>query len=215
MAIKDEIKPCILEGLADRLDPYMLEQGFSRGKSSLIYKRTIGGSTQKIDISVQVHPKDNPNAAAAVYPQMEVLVPVVDAVLEDMIGDNTGLLEGITGGTSKQPIGFVSEKAHSGRWFIYQPDSVSGLVDDMKAFIERWTMPFLDGYATPEDIVATDQRDDGRLARVRAQMMRVVAAALVIKRKDYAQATMEKWLGTPGTRRRYEQVYGYIQQAAQ
>jgi len=214
MSMKDEIKSYMLAGLADRLDPYMLERGFSRGKTSLVYKRTIDGSTQKIDVTTQVHPKDNPNAVAAVYPQMEVLIPTVDAILEAMVGDNLGLLEGVTGGTSKQPIGFTSEKAHNGRWFIYQPDSVPGLVDDMKGFIERWTVPFLDRYATPEDIIATDQRDDGRLARDRAQIMRVVAAALVIKRKDYAQATMEKWLGTPGTRRRYEQVYGYIQQAA-
>ena len=213
MAMKDEIKSCLLACLVDRLDPYMVKQGFSRGRSSLIYKRTIRGSTQKIDISVQIHPKDNPNAAAAVYPWMEILMPAVDAVLEDMIGDNIGLLEGVTGGTSKQPIGFTSEKAHTGRWFIYQPDSVPGLVADIKTFIEHWTMPFLDSYATPEDILAADQRDDGRLARDRAQMMRVVGAALVSKRKDYAQAIMEKWLGRPCTRRRYEQVYDYIRRA--
>ena len=114
----------MLVALAARLDPYMLEQGFSRGKSSLIYKRAIGSATQKIDIAVQIHPKDNSNAAAAVYPQMEILVPAVDAVLQEMIGEDIGLLEGVTGGTSKQPIGFMSEKAHNGRWFIYQPDSV-------------------------------------------------------------------------------------------
>ncbi len=212
-AKKDEIKSRILAGLADQLDPYMFEQGFSRAKSSLIYKRAIGVSTQKIDISVQVHPKDNPNAAAAVYPQMEILVPVVDTILEEMVGNNLGLLEGITGGSSKQPIGFTSEKAHDGRWFLYEPESAPGLVDNIRAFIERWTMSFLDSYTTPEDIIVTDRRNDARLARDRAQMMRVVAAALVSNRKDYAQATMEKWLGTPGARRRYEQVYDYIQQA--
>ena len=214
MATKDEIKSCLLAGLVDWLDPYMLEQGFSRGRSSLIYKRTKRDSTQKIDISPQFRPKDNPNAAAAVYPRMEILIPVVDTVMKDMIGDGILLLEGITGGTSKQPIGFTSEKAHVGRWFIYQPDSVPGLVAEIKTFIERWTMPFLDSYATPEDILAADKRGEGRLARDRAQMMRVVAAALVCKRKDYAQAIMEKWLGRPGARRRYEQVYDYIRQAA-
>ncbi|MEO9130906.1 MAG: hypothetical protein ABI240_06825 [Sphingomonas sp.] len=214
MTMKAEIKSFLMDGLETRLDGYMSEKGFSRSRTSLIYARRIQGSAQKIDIALQIHPKDNPNAAAAVYPTMEILMPAVDAVLEAMIGDNLGLLEGITGGTSKQPIGFMSEKAHTGRWFLYQPDSVPGLVDEMKVFIERWTMPFLDDYATPEDILATDQRGDGRMARDRAQMMRVVAAALVSKRKDYAQATMEKWLGAPGTRRRYEQVYDYIRQAA-
>ena len=211
MTMKDEIKACMLASLADRLDPYMFERGFSRSKTGLVYKRTIGRSTQKIDLVMRVHPKDNPNAAAAIYPQMEVLMPAVDAILVDMVGNNLGLLEGVTGGTSKQPIGFTSKKAHTGRWFIYQPDSVLGIVDDIQAFLERWTMPLLDVYTTPEDVIAADHRADARLANDRAQTMRVVAAALASKRHDYAQATMEKWLGAPGTRRRYEQVYDYIQ----
>ena len=213
MTMKVEIKTCLIASLDTRLDPYMSENGFSRGKTSLVYVRNHRGSTQKIDLSVQVHPKDNPDASAAIYPQMEVLMPSVDAVLNAMIGDNLGLLEGVTGGTSKQPIGFTSEKAHTGRWFVYQPDSVAGLVDEMRGFIERWTMPFLDDYATPDDILTTDLRSDGRLPRDRAQMMRVVAAALVCSRKDYAQELMEKWFGALGARRRYEQVYKYIQQA--
>lgn len=213
MFMKDEIKACILDALSSRLDPYMLEHGFFRSKSSLIYKRSLRGSTQKIDLSLQIHPKDNPNAAAVVYPWMEVLIPAADAILEEMIGDSLGLLEGVTCGTSKQPIAFTSEKAHDGRWFVYQPESVPQMVDDIKAFIERWTMPFLDTYSTADDIVAADQREDGRLAGDRAQRMRVVAAALAGKRKEYAQAVMEKWLGSPGVRRRYEQVYDYIRRA--
>jgi hypothetical protein len=211
MPINHEIIACILNSMVSRLDPYMLEQGFSRTKSSLIYKRSLRGSTQKVDLSIQAHPKDNPNAAVAVYPQMEVLIPAADAILTEMIGDNPGLLEGITGGTSKQPIAFTSEKSHDGRWFVYQPDSVPEMIDGIRAFIEQWTMPLLDAYSTAEDVLAVDQREDRRLARDRAQMMRVVAAALTIKRKDYAQAMMEKWLGSPGTRRRYERVYDYIQ----
>jgi len=211
MTMKAEIKRSLIASLEACLDPYMLENGFLRGKASLIYVRNIRGSTQKIDLSIQIYPKDNLNASAAIYPQMEVLVPEVDMVLDAMIGDNLGLLEGVTGGTSKQPIGVTSEKAHAGRWFVYQSDSVQGLVDEIKVFIKHWTMPFLDGYATPENILATDQRNDGRLLRDRAQMMRVVAAALACDRRDYAQELMEKWLGTLGVRRRYEQVYKYIQ----
>lgn len=212
--MNDEIKSCLIASMESTLDPFMAEHSFARGKRSLVYKRQLQGATQSIDVTVQVHPKDNPSAAAAVYPRMEVLVPAADKVLEDMIGDNLALLEGVTGGTSKQPIGFTSEKVHPGRWFVFQPDSVPGIVEDMREFIDRWTMPFLDAYATPEDIIATDERNDGRLPRDRAQMMRVVAAALVCNRADYAMALMEKWLGALGPRRRYQQVYDYIKQTA-
>jgi hypothetical protein len=211
MALKDEIKSCMLVAMKDRLDPYMSAQEFNRRKASLIYKRVMRGSTQKIDLAVQIHPKDNLNAAAAVYPSMEILVPHVDAILDKMVCKNLGLLEGITGGTSKQPIEFTSQKAQLGRWFLYQPDSVSGVVDDIRAFLENWTMPFLDNYTTPEDIVIADERNDGRIVRDRAQLMRVVAAALFLKRRDYAQEIMETRLGAPGIRRRYQQIYDFIQ----
>ncbi|NIJ36975.1 hypothetical protein FHR22_001659 [Sphingopyxis panaciterrae] len=214
MNMKDEIKACLIASMEMMLDPYMIEHGFSRHAKSLVYKRHLQGSKQIIDVTVQVHPKDNPSAAAAVYPIMEVEVPAVDSVLQDMIGDNLGLLEGVTKGLSNQPIEFTSQKAEKARWYVYQSDSVPDIIEGIKMFIDRWTIPFLDVYVTPEDIVAADERGDGRMVADRAHRMRVVAAALVCNRKDYAQALMEKRLGALGARRRYQQVYDYIQQAA-
>jgi hypothetical protein len=214
MTMKAEIKACLIASLEAALDPYMTTHGFSRPARSLVYKRHYQGSIQSVEMEVQIHPKDNPNAAAAVYPRMEVAVPVVDKVLDEMIDGNLGLMEGITAGVSKQPIDFTSEKAELGRWFVYQPDSVPDIVAGVRAFIERWTMPFLDVYATPQDIIAADEREDGRMVADRAHLMRVVAAALVCGRKDYAQALMEKRLGALGARKRYQQVYDYIQQYA-
>lgn len=212
MSMKDEIKTCLIASLETMLDPYMAKNGFARRAKSLVYKREYQGSTQIIDIGVQIHPKDNPNAAAAIYPIMEVHVPAVDRVLKDMIGDNLGLLEGVTKGLSNQPIEFTAQKVEKARWYVYQPDSVPEIVQGIQSFMERWTMPFLDVYATPEDIVAADERDDGRMVADRAHRMRVVAAALVCNRKSYAQAVMEKRLGALGARRRYQQVYDYIEQ---
>lgn len=209
--MKAEIKACLISNLEAKLDPYMAEHDFKRRKASLVYKRVRGGATQTIDIPIQIHPREMPNATAAIYPFMEVHIPAVDEVLDDMISGNMGLMEGVTGGKSNQPIGFTSEKRHTGRWYAYQPDSIADIVDEIHAVIVRWAKPFLDGYVTPEDIIAIDQSNDGRLVRDRAQMMRVVAAALVCNQPDYAQALMEKWLGATGLLKRYKQVYDYIQ----
>lgn len=213
MSMKVEIMACLISSLETTLDPYMVGHGFARRAKSLVYERKFQGSTQSVDVEVQIHPKDKPKAAAAVYPRMEVRVPAVDRMLKDMIGDNLGLMEGITKGLSSQPIDFTSQKAQLGRWYIYQPDSVPEVVQGIRSFMERWTMPFLDVYATPEDIVAADEREDGRIVADRAHIMRVVAAALVCNRKYYAEALMEKRLGALGARRRYQKVYDYIQRA--
>lgn len=214
MSMKDEIKACLIANMENLLDLYMARLGFKRRARSLIYKREYKGATQIIDVEAQIHPKDNPNAAAAIYPIMEVHVPEADKVLEDMIDGNLGLLEGVTKGLSNQPIEFTSQKVEKARWFVYQPDSVPEVVQGIRAFMERWTMPFLDVYATPEDIVKADEREDGRMVADRAHRMRVVAAALACDRRDYAEAVMNKRLSAPGLRMRYKQVYDYIQQQA-
>jgi hypothetical protein len=209
--MKSEIKLCVTTSLRDHLDPYMDVKGFTRGVNSLFYKRKIGDSAQKLDLRLEIHPKDQPNASAALYPFMQIDIPTVDDVLHDMIHDDLGLLEGVTAGVSRQPIGFTSNKADPGRWYLYQRDSVGEIIRETREFIERWTMPVLDNYASPEQVVAADERGDERLARDRAQMMRVVAAALVIGRKDYAREVIEKQLGAPGARRRYQRVFEYVE----
>lgn len=209
--MKSEIKLCVTESLQEHLDPYMEVKGFARGSNSLFYKRKLGSSAQKLDLRLEIHPKDQPNASAALYPFMQIDIPSVDDVLMDMIDDDLGLLEGVTAGVSRQPIGFTSSKADPGRWYIYQRDSVQEIIRKAREFIERWTMPVLDNYTSPEQVVAAEERGDDRLAQDRAQMMRVVAAALVIGRKDYAQEMLAKRLGAPGAQRRYQRVYEYVE----
>jgi len=210
-SMTSEIKLCVTTNLRDHLDPYMVVNGFTRGPSSLFYKRKIGESVQKLDLRLEMHPKDQPNASAALYPFMQIDIPVIDDVLQDMVRDDLGLLEGVTAGVSRQPIGFTSSKADPGRWYIYQRDSVGEIIREACKFIKRWTMPVLDNYVSPEQVVAADEQGDERLARDRAQMMRVVAAALVTGRRDYAREILEKRLGAPGPRRRYQRVFEYVE----
>lgn len=207
---KAEIKADLLANLEALFDPFMAGRGFGRPKGSLIYKRRLAGATQKITLVLQGHPKDRPDASAAIYPWMEVLMPPVDIILSELIGDDPLLLEGITGGISKQPIAFNSEKAHTGRWFIFKSDSYPAIFDDIRCFLERWTLPFLDAYSTPQDILAADERSDGRLLSDRAQVLRVVSAALVCGRPDWAMARVDKTFRAPSVRLRYARVFEYL-----
>jgi hypothetical protein len=163
MSQKDEIKACLIANLEMRLDEFMLERNFARAKNSLIYKRRIRESTQKIDVNLTIYPKERRDASAAIYPWLEVIVPRVDEIIDEMTEGNLGLLEGVTAARLRQPIEINSEKAAKAIWYIFQADSVPGVVDDLREFLGRWTMPFLDVYATAEDIVAADDRKDDRI----------------------------------------------------
>jgi hypothetical protein len=214
MTMRKDVKSSLISALETDLDAYMSEHHFGRGKNSLLYKRVVAGSTQVIDISFEVHPKDTPTAVAALYPTMEVLVPSVDTVLEAMVGGAPGALRGYSDARSKQPIGFTSEKADPGRWYLRQLNDLPAVIEEVRAFLDRWTLPLLDIYATPEDIVAAEERGDRRVVRDRPQLIRVVAAALACGRRDYAKALLETHLGAPGARRMYKQVFDYVEHAA-
>jgi len=207
MSQKAEIKTALSAAMERGLDDYMSSHGFTRRKGGLAYKRDLNGAEQSIDLQLEVFPKDNLNAAAAVYPVMEVQIPTVDECLKEMISGNNALL-------TKQPIGFTSQKEDPGRWYIYQADSVPGVVDDVQAFIDKWTMPFLEEYSTAEDVVAAHERKDGRMVVDRAHLMRVVAAALVLDRQDSARGIMEEWFGAPSLRKRYQDVSTYVEKSA-
>lgn len=211
MSQRSEIKAALISAIEPELEGYMAKHGFKRRAASLIYKRKINEATQIVDLRFEGRPNDNRDAAAAVYPIMEVQIPSVDECLEDMISGNHSLLSGVTAARSRQPIGFISKREDPGRWYIYQAASVPGVVSDILAFMVKWVMPFLDVYSTPEDILSAHKNKDGRMVVDRAHLMRVVAAALVLDRHDFAQAVMDEWLGAPGARKRYQQVNDYIE----
>jgi hypothetical protein len=211
--MRKDIKAGLLSAVGTSLDPYMAEHGFRRGRNSLIYKRAFAGATQIVDLAFDVRPKEDPVAVAALYPRMEVQIPAVDAVLEAMVGGASGALRGYSDALSRQPVGFTAEKADDGRWYVCRLQDLPAAVDEVRTFLERWTMPLLDVYATPEDMVAAEERGDGRVVRDRPQLIRIVAAALVCGRRDFAQALMAKHLGAPGARRMHQQVFDYIQRA--
>jgi hypothetical protein len=213
--MRKDVKAGLLSAVGTGLDPCMAEHGFHRGKNSLIYKRALAGATQIIDLAFDVRPKEDPVAVAALYPRMEVRIPSVDALLEAMVGGASGALRGYSDARSKQPIGFTSEKADPGRWYLRQLSDLPATIEDVRAFLNRWTMPLLDVYATPEDMVAAQERNDGRLTHARPQLVRVIAAALVCGKRDYAHALLEKHLGAPGARRMYKQVFDYVENYAE
>jgi hypothetical protein len=213
--MRKDIKAGLLSAVEKDLDAYMSDHGFRRGKNSLIYKRVIAGSTQIIDLTFDVRPKEDPVALAALYPRMEVQIPAVDAVLEDMVGGATGELAGYSEARTRQGIHFTAEKADPGRWYVYRLQDLPAAVEQVRAFLDRWTMPLLDVYATPEDMVAAQARDDGRLTHARPQLVRVIAAALVCGKRDYAHALLEKRLGAPGARRLYKPVFDYVENDAE
>lgn len=209
-SMKPEIRQYLLANLARECDPWLREVGFSRRKNALVYARTLAEAVQKVEVVIEIHPKDRPGYAAAVYPWLEVKIDTVERVVLDMAGNDVSVLFGQAGTTLREPIAFTSAKAMPARWFIYQRDSVSDVIVDMKSFLHKWTLPFLNLYSTPAGVCEAYDRGDARVLNDNSQKLRVAAAMIVCGRTADALGVVNRWFGKPGLHKRYQRVFDYL-----
>lgn len=209
-SMKAEIEACLRANLETGLDAPLASLGFSRRTTGLSYSRRLADAAQKIEVAVEIHPADRPDSAAAIYPWLSVSIDAVEKLVLEMVGGDVSLLSGLPGGTLREPIEFTSAKAAHARWFVFQPDSVPGIVDEMKLFLQQWTLPFLDRYSTPADICEMYDRGDARVMNDLAQKLRVAAAMVLCGRTADAIGVMDRWFGKPGPRKRYQRVFDHL-----
>jgi len=206
---KAEIKACVCHWLGELADDSMSAAGFTRRRKSLTYSRETEDDIQKIEVAIEHHPSEDPNAAAAVYPQYIVAMGTVNKTVETMTGGNAQL-----GGqfdiTLRGPIEWTSPKGVGARWHIYQPDSVPDIVSSFRGFVARWTIPFLDRFSRLRDLCNATLKGDDREIHSQMEVLRVVAAKSLCGRDAEALEVMEEWFGAPGPRKRYGPVFEYL-----
>jgi hypothetical protein len=205
---RNEIKERVRHEIELQLDSFLAGFGFSRRKKSMFYSRKLPGGFQKIEFAIESRPLDNRNAAGVIYPFLEVGIDTVEKQLAEMLGDELSLLIPQPGVTLRQPIATTSAKAERGRWFLYQPDSVPSAVAQVKEFLQKWTLPFLDEHTSVADICTAYDRDDQRIEH--EHRLRVVSAMLLIGRTADAIEVAEYRFGKAGSRKRHQRVFDYL-----
>jgi hypothetical protein len=205
-----EIRSLLRDCLASRVDAWISEYGFNRGKSSTYYTRMVEESTQEIDVPIELHPKDNPRAVAAVYPWIQINIPEIERALREIMGGDESIIPGFSRATLRQPVEFTSLTRTDGRWFVYQSDSIPPIVESIQKYLETWAIPFLNEYCSAESICLFEERGDRRILRDRAYVLRVCVAMWQCGRTQDALALLENTFGAPGLRRKYQKIFEYM-----
>ena len=186
------------------IDPWVLPHGFRRHANQPRYRRKLGTTTQRIEVSLQGRHRDHPGAVA-VYPWLEVQFPELDAVMEAMLGEARR-------GSLRQPIDVTSNKLKLGWWLVHNEADIARAAADVGQFITDWTLPFLDQYLTLNDVRDAELRIDGRVMRDRHQMLHGVSAILLTTGPTAALARLNELFGSPGLRTQYAQAFEYLEQ---
>lgn len=208
-----EIKEVVVAALLKLSDATFEAAGFQRRLNAIRYDRKLRECSQSVEFCLEHGPKDNPNAAAAVYPWLSVTIPDVDAIVRQMTGGDDSLLSS-AGPTLHQPIEVVAPKGTGARWYIYQPDSVLVAVQEFVAFSTKWLLPFLEEYSSANAMVTLHRTRDERVLCDQAQILRGVAAMLWCREYEMASETLNSKFGRPGMRRRYAPIFEFVEKSS-
>lgn len=200
----------VTASLAKFADDSFESVGFQRKAKSLTYNRKLQGCTQSVEVAIEHGPRDNPNAAAAIYPWLAVNIPVVDTLAVNMTGGDESLFPS-NSSTLRQPIELVAPKGVSARWYLYQPDSVTSAIQEFGAFSAEWLFHFMDEYSSVRGIISL--RGDERVLHDQCQFLRVVAAMISSGEREMAQSELNMRFGRPAMRRRFARVFDYVQKS--
>jgi len=212
-AQRAEIRAHLRHWLGRLVDAPLGDTGFARRSNSLIYSRRIENGVQRIDVSVEHHPVERPNAAAAVYPLYRVSMHEVNTLVREMAGDDAHLA-GDLRSTLWGPVEWTSPKGVGARWYVYQPDSVPGVARAARRFLTKYTIPMLDAYRTSADLCDAPLDGDSRVVHQDWEVLRVVAARILTGRVREARELMDARFGRAGPRRRYRPVFEFLDSLA-
>ena len=206
---KAEVRNSVCDSLLAQADEPLRERGFERRRGSLVYTRRLEGGNQKVHVAIEQYPSDEPDAAAAIYPWYILCLPDVNDVARAMVDDQTEL-GGDFAITFAGPIEWTAPTGVGARWYLYQPESVPGVIATVRDFVLAWTVPFLDRYRTPEDVANAAVEGEACAAHTHQDILRVIAAKTMCGHRSAAGAMLDRWFGKPGPRKRYSKAFEYL-----
>jgi hypothetical protein len=209
---RDDISHMLSAELATGMDGFLATDGFFRDDGALQFSRDDGDCTQLIDMQFDLNPTYQPRALAHVLPRVSVILPDVNLVAIEMVGDAPNLLGSVRATFSQQIQNAAPRDARHAAvsWFISHEEDARLCISSMASFIRRWTVPFLNEYTTVNALVAGHERRDERLPHDRRFSLVVVAAYLVLNEPTKAARVLEVDLGRPGARRQYANVFAHV-----
>ena len=204
--LRKDIKQVICS-LASELDFYFEERGFKRRKNGLIYVRKVGTTIKKIDMVFFSNPSYYQNVLAHIYPHMEILFPNVNSTAK-IFASKLIPEKWLDKFTIRQPIQIYS---NSEDFCLKDISNYECLKEEILAFLKEYTMPLLEQLTCEKDYLTLYENKDKRIIWDDNQFLYVASAYFNEHRLKEATQVIEKRFGKPGLRKRYKQVFDFIE----
>jgi hypothetical protein len=211
MSSKKEIKEILVCSLAECLDEFLYGFGFQRRKNSVNYIRKMNEMVQEISFLFHYKPRYQPGADAHIYPMLKLSEPKVCKVALDMVAGQKLLLANAPEIIVNQPIEITAPKEYHVRWFATNPTEFDQKIIEIRSFIERWAVPFLQDYSGLKGITDSYDSNDERVLRQQHWYIFVAASYVLMGKIAEATKVIEEKFGKPGLRSRYGCLFEFLE----
>lgn len=211
MSKRNDCKNLLKLMLEEKLDSSLFEYGFNRRSNSVKYTRVIGETKQIIDMVMYVSPSYSREDDAHLYPMLEIRIPSINKIARQLAGDDL-LLANTPDITLRQVIELTAPKEDRNLWFASGRGEFMKTGDLIREFMEKWLLPFLDQYSSPEGIVEGYKDKDPRPMNQEMWYLYIAAAYLALGKRESALKVLEDRFKTVGAKRRFQNAFNFLRQ---
>jgi hypothetical protein len=198
------LKKSFTDSLCVCLDERMLTMDFKRRTNSDSYKRQIGNVLQIFNVNISLNPAYKKGALVHVYPRIELEIPDVNVTALRLVDNNRSFAPNVT---LNRPFEHLVPLDKRKQWYVYGLDEYEVVLVSVWEQFELWGISFFNDYNSVDSIIKGYDASDKRPVLQRNWYLCVIAAAVVLGRKDKAIEIAEKEFSTDRDRRKYEAVF--------
>lgn len=199
--------------LEKHLDDCLNEQGFSRRKRALEYRRDAGESQQRVLTYWHFRPKYAPGALVHFYPKLRISLPHVNRLALELAGDAT-LIGNMKDATLEQPVDFTAPKKAQERWLLFEEHDLNAVGPRIEAFFRTWVIPFVNQFTNAASIIASYEAGDSRILNQQHWSIFVAASHLAQGSIAEAKRVLEKRYSAAGLKQRFQHAFDYLNRAS-
>jgi hypothetical protein len=208
MPIRQDHRELLLGALERCVDAVAGGPGFVRSARSRTYKRSVGESTQILDMGYSSNPRYAPGAILHLYPYFRLAIPRVSRLTNEMTGGAVPFKDPAANLFS-QPFQWYSDQGSGTEWLVRSSSDLEAALSQILSVFEQRILPLLDELTTPSGLIAVFEAGGDLPKFQQHEKMHLVAAYEVEGHEDQARAALEQHFGSIGLRRRFAEAFAW------
>lgn len=201
------VKCILIEALKTELDEPLRDHGFSRSAKSVIYTRSFQESKQELAFNTGSFPRYKRGADAHLLPAFYWISKSIKQRSLELVEGNSILVAGTSNVILNHPFQWLAPKEYYTDWYATGPEEFSISCRNIRDFLFKWVLPFVDKACSYADLVNLYEQNDSRMLKQPHTYVYIIAAYQILGEEEKAREVVLKHFSKPGSKSLYKVLF--------